>query len=220
MKRIISIMVVVSIVANLSLFGIPYAKSVNLIGPKVAYAAEEKINWGAVAVLILLLWLYGGFKKEQPAKAPAQTLPKKEIAAEKGFAAPAIAPFKVGEEVKVDKVYTIKNSWKITLSSYKLLKGGAVELNFLVENIQDKVAKAELNTSTYLTDKRGRKYHDIHISKGGKRDYIPNFPVEVKVIFSDLKEDIKAFALYLNFSAYILVENKWEGKELFFGPIK
>ncbi|MCD6318195.1 hypothetical protein J7M02_03920, partial [Candidatus Aerophobetes bacterium] len=195
---------------------------INGIAPKIAYAQEEekppKIGVLEALLILAVLWHVYSQQKEKPAK---KEVAEKQISVEeKGFQAPAIAPFKVGEEVKVDKVYTIKNSWKITLSSYKLLKGGAVELNFLVENIQDKVAKAELNTSTYLTDKRGRKYHDIHISKGGKRDYIPNFPVEIKVIFSDLKEDIKAFALCLNFSAYILAENKWEGKELFFGPIK
>jgi hypothetical protein len=186
----------------------------------VAYAAEEEkeLPEGTRNLLLALILLYLlFFRQKQPVEAP----PKGEVSVEaKGFEAPAIALFKTGEEVKVNKSYTIKNAWKITLSSYQLFEGGAIGFNFLVENIQDKVASCELKESTYLLDKEGNKYHKVHISKPGRREYIPNVPVEIKVSFFELKEDMKAFILYLNFEGNILLENRWEGKELFFGPIK
>ena len=224
MKRIISIIVLVSIIMHLGLFGIPYIKGVNLIGSKAAYAAEEKeeLPEGTRNLLLALILLYVlFFHREQPSKAPVETPPKAEVPIEqKGFEAPAIAPFKLGEEVKVNKSYTIRNAWKITLDSYQLFEGGAIEFNFLIENIQDKVASCELKTNTYLMDREGNKYHKVHISKPGRREYIPNVPVEIKVSFFGLKEGMKAFILYLNFEGNILLENRWEGKELFFGPIK
>jgi len=217
MKRVISIIVLVSIIMHLGLFGIPYIKGINLVGSNLAYAAEEEkeLPEGTRNLLLALILLYVLFFQRK------QAPPKEEVSVqERGFEAPAIAPFKLGEEVKVNKSYTVRNAWKITLASYQLFEGGAVEFNFLVENIQDKVASCELKTNTYLMDRKGNKYYKVHISKPGRREYIPNVPVEIKVSFFDLKEDMKAFILYLNFEGNILLENRWEGKELFFGPIK
>jgi len=220
MKRIISIIVLVSIIMNLSLFGIPCIKNINFVGSDVAYAAEEEekeLPEGTRNLILALLLLYVLFFQKKTPTSVSSSAPRVE---EKGFAAPAIAPFKLGEEVKVNKSYTIRNAWKITLDSYQLFEGGAIEFNFLIENIQDKVASCEIKTSTYLMDRGGNKYHKVYISKPGRREYIPNVPVEIKVSFFDLKEDMKAFILYLNFEGGILLENRWEGKELFFGPIK
>lgn len=208
MKRVISVLVLTSIFINLSLFGLPRIKGMNLMGPKVAYADEQEIpestRWVVFGLLLLYL-LYKNISTEVPVSP---------------FARPSIAPLKMGKRIAVNKAYQLDNAWKITLNSYQLFEGGAIEFNFLVENLQNKVASCELKTSTYLMDRRGNKYHKVHISKPGRREYIPNVPVEIKVSFFDLKEGMEAFILYLNFEGNILLENRWEGRELFFGPIK
>ena len=204
MKRIISVVVVVSIVTNLSLFGIPCVKGISPISPKAAYADEgeipESARWVVFGLLLLYL-LYKNIPTEVPVVSP--------------FARPSIAPLKIEEKVVVNKAYRLDNAWEITLDSYELFKGGAIDFNLLVENIQNKVASYELEPDTYLMDSKGNKYHDIHISKPGEREYIPNVPVEIKVSFFNLKENIEALILCLRFSG-----SGYEGKELFFGPIK
>jgi len=216
---------------NLGLFGIPYVKGINLVGSNVAYAAEEEeeLPEGTRNLLLALILLYLlFFRQKQPAEAP----PKGEVSVEeKGFEAPAIAPFKIGEEVKVNKSYTVRNAWKITLDSYQLFEGGAIEFNFLVENLQDEVARATIGSKTAtaagftkgftrLLDSQGNEYQDAHISKPGERDYIPNVPVEIKVSFFNLREDVKGLILYLIFGGESLLEKRSEAQTLVFGPIK
>jgi len=211
MKKIISMVVLTSILINLSLFGLPCVKGINPIGPKVVYAAEGEMSESTKWIIVGLVLLYYFLKHPTPTPQPSPTV--------EGFESPAIAPFKMGEEVEVNKSYTIRNAWKITLDSYQLFEGGAIDFNFVVENIQNEVAGAVMGPGCLL-DSQGNEYRNVYISKSGKREYIPNVPVEIKVSFFDLKENIEALILYLTVSLDIPTQDGHEEKELFFGPIK
>lgn len=131
-----------------------------------------------------------------------------------------VAPLKVGE-VAVGKVLTIDRKWKFTLDSYQILEDKSIRFNFLIENMQDKVADIMFGTEpgrTYLLDDRTNKYWAFDGLPIEWRTFIPHEPAEGYLIFRELEEGVKT--VYLNCYCWIQRDWGYYSHELGFGPIE
>lgn len=123
-------------------------------------------------------------------------------------------------EIVLNETFRLWNSWKITIISYNLVDR-IIRFDFLVENLQDEPAFFNFAnfSGAYLMDNEGSKYlADISI-KGGNRTLIKDMPLEGYLTFSDLKEEIKSVAFFVN-QIYAEVEGKGKVGEIHFGPIE
>jgi len=136
-------------------------------------------------------------------------------------------PPEVKEPSLLPKIFIMKGIWKLTIASVEFLPGKKnLQFNLIIENLQDKPAEYKIETwrpVTYLLDNLGNKYAISNISPPGsdRKTLIQNIPLNVRLIFPELKEKAEAVFLYLYFTGRspegaILIHEK----EIPFGPIK
>jgi len=119
----------------------------------------------------------------------------------------------ITEEIPLNKVFTLEESWKITFVSYKLLEKNGIQFSLIVENLQDQTAKCHIGTQTYLIDELANEYRRADISMRTWTEIPPNWPGKAFITCLNLKKDAERGILTLSFHGY--VKNNKRSTELY-----